>query len=89
MRSVYLAARDKSTRLGVEMSASIRATGRIDRTAVHAALAVAIVFLAVGVLGFIPGSPQTTVRFHSGPIMPLLLGISGVDLGTECGPCFS
>jgi hypothetical protein len=38
------------------MSASDSATGRTDRTAVQkAALAVGIVFLAVGVLGFIPG----------------------------------
>ena len=65
------------------MSASNSATARADRTAVQkAALAVGIVFLAVGVLGFIPGitrnySALAIYSHHSGA---LLLGVFQVSI---------
>jgi len=65
------------------MSASDSATARSDRTAVQkAALAVGIVFLAVGVLGFIPGitTNYSALAIYSHHSDALLLGIFQVSI---------
>src|SRR5215218_10116711 len=65
------------------MSASDSATARTDRTAVQkAALAVGIVFLAVGVLGFIPGitTNYSALAIYSHESDALLLGIFQVSI---------
>jgi hypothetical protein len=65
------------------MSASDSATARSDRTAVQkAALAVGIVFLAVGVLGFIPGitTNYSALAIYSHHSNALLLGIFQVSI---------
>jgi len=65
------------------MSASDLATARSDRTAVQkAALAVGIVFLAVGVLGFIPGitTNYSALAIYSHHSDALLLGIFQVSI---------
>ena len=65
------------------MSASDSATARTDRTAVQkAALAVGIVFLAVGVLGFIPGitTNYSALAIYSHHSDALLLGIFQVSI---------
>jgi hypothetical protein len=65
------------------MSASDSATDRSDRTAVQkAALAVGIVFLAVGVLGFIPGitTNYSALAIYSHHSDALLLGIFQVSI---------
>src|SRR5687768_11388886 len=65
------------------MSASDSATARSDRTAVQkAALAVGIVFLAVGVLGFIPGitTNYSALAIYSHHSEAKLLGIFQVSI---------
>jgi hypothetical protein len=65
------------------MSASDSATARSNRTAVQkAALAVGIVFLAVGVLGFIPGitTNYSALAIYSHHSDALLLGIFQVSI---------
>src|SRR5215203_478553 len=65
------------------MSASAPTTARTDRTAVQkAALAVGIVFLAVGVLGFIPGitTNYSALAIYSHHSNALLLGIFQVSI---------
>src|ERR671911_978197 len=65
------------------MSASDSATARSDRTAVQkAALAVGIVFLAVGVLGFIPGitTNYSALAIYSHESGALLLGVFQVSI---------
>jgi hypothetical protein len=65
------------------MSASDSATARSNRTAVQkAALAVGIVFLAVGVLGFIPGitTNYSALAIYSPHSDALLLGIFQVSI---------
>jgi len=65
------------------MSASDSASARTDRTAVQkAALAVGIVFLAVGVLGFIPGitTNYSALAIYSHHSDALLLGIFQVSI---------
>jgi hypothetical protein len=65
------------------MSASDSATARTDRTAVQkAALAVGIVFLAVGVLGFIPGitTNYNALAIYSHESEALLLGVFQVSI---------
>src|SRR3954449_3833367 len=65
------------------MSASDSASARTDRTAVQkAALAVGIVFLAVGVLGFIPGitTNYSALAIYSHESEALLLGVFQVSI---------
>jgi Domain of unknown function (DUF4383) len=65
------------------MSASDSATARTDRTAVQkAALAVGIVFLAVGVLGFIPGitTNYSALAIYSHNSDALVLGVFQVSI---------
>src|SRR5215208_1852213 len=65
------------------MSASDPTTARTDRTAVQkAALAVGIVFLAVGVLGFIPGitTNYSALAIYSHDSEALLLGVFQVSI---------
>jgi Domain of unknown function (DUF4383) len=65
------------------MSASDSATARTGRTAVQkAALAVGIVFLAVGVLGFIPGitTNYSALAIYSHESEALLLGVFQVSI---------
>ena len=65
------------------MSASDPTTARTDRTAVQkAALAVGIIFLAVGVLGFIPGitTNYNALAIYSHESDALLLGVFQVSI---------